>query len=141
MTAGEDFAIFAVFVNELQRFFDRFRRKVFKIIRNHKFSSGKSTTKKRRGRRKNKRNLRFLRFFVVDFHLSLHHCDRLCQAFINRHNFSGRSGRSTCLTPNGARASITALATAGVEPIVPASPTPLAPSGLTVVGVSVWSSS
>src|SRR5215510_5230806 len=33
-------------------------------------SCGKSTTKKRRARRKNRRNLRALRFFVVDFHYS-----------------------------------------------------------------------
>src|SRR2546422_7124340 len=32
-------------------------------------SCGKSTTKKRRARRKKRKNLRALRFFVVDFHL------------------------------------------------------------------------
>ncbi len=37
---------------------------------------------------------------------------------------------SRWVTPNGSSASITALATAGVEPIVAASPMPLAPSGL-----------
>jgi hypothetical protein len=41
-------------------------------------------------------------------------------------------------TPRGARASTTALCTAGVEPMVPDSPMPLAPSGLRGVGVSVW---
>ena len=39
--------------------------------------------------------------------------------------------------PQGESASITALATAGVEPIVAASPMPLAPSGLMGVGVVV----
>ena len=48
---------------------------------------------------------------------------------------------SMSFTPRWARASTTALTTAGVAPIVPASPTPLAPRGLTGVGVSVWSSS
>jgi hypothetical protein len=48
---------------------------------------------------------------------------------------------STSLQPRWASASTTAFAIAGVEPIVPASPTPLAPSGLTGEGVSVWSSS
>src|ERR1700693_958349 len=56
-------------------------------------------------------------------------------------SFSGRSGMSRCVTPNGASASITALTTAGVEPMVPASPTPLTPSGLTVVSVTVRSHS
>ena len=40
-------------------------------------------------------------------------------------------------TPNGANASTTAFCTAGVEPIVPDSPIPYAPSGLSGVGVSV----
>ena len=40
-------------------------------------------------------------------------------------------------TPRCATASITAFCTAGVEPIVAASPMPLAPSGLSGVGVSV----
>ena len=52
-------------------------------------------------------------------------------------SFSGRSGMSMWVMPNGARASTTALAIAGVEPIVPASPTPLIPSGFTSVGVTV----
>jgi hypothetical protein len=38
--------------------------------------------------------------------------------------FSPVSGMSTCETPRGARASITALAMAGVEPIVADSPIP-----------------
>ena len=43
------------------------------------------------------------------------------------------------LTPSGRSASITALVTAGVAAIVPASPTPLTPSELTGHGVSVRS--
>src|ERR1051325_679469 len=57
---------------------------------------------------------------------------------IARHTFSGVSGRSMCFTPSGLRASRTALAMAGVAPMVPASPTPLMPSGLTGLGVMVW---
>src|SRR5205807_1365041 len=52
------------------------------------------------------------------------------------HNFSEVNGISMCATPS---ASAMALATAGVEPIVPASPTPFTPSGLTVVSVTVES--
>ena len=48
---------------------------------------------------------------------------------------------SRCLMPRGASASITALTTAGVEAIVPVSPAPLTPSGLTRWGVSVRPSS
>src|SRR5207249_8086335 len=54
---------------------------------------------------------------------------------------SGAAGMSTCLTPNGARASQTALMIAALEPMVPASPTPLTPSSLSGVGVTVRSSS
>ena len=39
--------------------------------------------------------------------------------------------------PNGSSASSTALAMAGVAPIVPASPAPLTPSGFTGDGVTV----
>ena len=39
--------------------------------------------------------------------------------------------------PSRANASITALTTAGVEPIVASSPMPFAPSGFRGVGVSV----
>src|SRR5262249_12070111 len=57
-----------------------------------------------------------------------------------RHSFSGRSIISTCLTPNSLSASTTADTTLGLEPSVPASPTPLAPSGLTGRGVTgAWS--
>ena len=48
---------------------------------------------------------------------------------------------SMCFTPRCARASTTALATAGVEAIVPAYPAPFAPIGLTFVVVTVRSSS
>ncbi len=54
---------------------------------------------------------------------------------IARHIFSGRAGISRSRTPYGDRASTIALMTQGVDPIVPASPIPLAPSGLTGVGV------
>src|SRR5207237_4316239 len=43
-------------------------------------------------------------------------------------------GISMCLTPSGASASRTALTIAGNAPTVPASPAPLAPSGLSFVG-------
>ena len=48
---------------------------------------------------------------------------------------------SMSVMPNGASASMTALMTAGVEAIAPVSPTPLTPSGLVGLGVSVRSSS
>jgi len=58
-----------------------------------------------------------------------------------RHSFSGRSIMSMCFTPNSLSASTAADTMAGVEPSVPASPHPLAPSGLTgvvqVVGATV----
>ena len=57
---------------------------------------------------------------------------------IARHTRSGVHGRSMWRTPSGASASITAFCTAGVEPIVADSPMPLAPSGLSGVGVSVF---
>src|SRR5581483_9526783 len=60
-------------------------------------------------------------------------------SWIARHTRSGRSGMSMCRTPKGRSASTTAFTTAGVEPIVAASPMPFAPSGLTGVGVTVWS--
>ncbi len=58
-------------------------------------------------------------------------------ATIARHTRSGVQGMSTWRTPRWARASTTALWTDGVEPIVPDSPMPLAPSGFRDVGVSV----
>ena len=44
-----------------------------------------------------------------------------------------------CRTPNGASASITALAMAGVESMVAASPMPLTPSVVRGESVRVWS--
>src|SRR5262245_39370300 len=58
---------------------------------------------------------------------------------MSRQIFSGLKGISRCVTPNGARASMMAFATAGPAPMVPASPQPLAPRGLTGVGVTVRS--
>src|SRR5215831_18088060 len=55
--------------------------------------------------------------------------------------FSGRARISIWVTPKGASASTMALITAGVEPMVPASPTPLTPIGFTGDGVIVRSSS
>ena len=48
---------------------------------------------------------------------------------------------SISVTPRADSASITALITAGVDAIVPVSPTPLAPSGFVGLGVSVRPSS
>ena len=47
---------------------------------------------------------------------------------------SGVAGMSMWSTPNSESASISALATAGSAPTVPASPAPLTPSGLVLVG-------
>ena len=52
-----------------------------------------------------------------------------------RQTLLGVAGMSRSLTPRGASASSTALITAGGEPIAPASPQPLTPSGLCVHGV------
>src|SRR5688572_14708900 len=49
------------------------------------------------------------------------------------------SGMSRWRTPKDFSASTTALTMAGVEPMVAASPMPLAPIGLNGVGVTVWS--
>src|SRR5438105_13737562 len=43
-------------------------------------------------------------------------------------------GISICVTPSGVSASSTALTIAGKAPTVPASPAPLAPKGLSLVG-------
>ena len=53
------------------------------------------------------------------------------------HTRSGVRGMSMWRTPRWDRASTTAFWTAGVEPMVPDYPTPLAPSGLFGLGVSV----
>ena len=44
---------------------------------------------------------------------------------------------SMCRTPKGASASMTAFCTAGVEPMVPASPMPFTPIGFDGLGVTV----
>ena len=54
-----------------------------------------------------------------------------------RQTFSGEQGISMWRTPRWLTASITAFCTAGIEPIVPDSPMPLAPNGFRGVGVSV----
>ena len=51
---------------------------------------------------------------------------------------SAVQGMSMCFTPRCETASTTALWIAGVEPIVPDSPMPLAPSGLRGLSVSVF---
>ena len=58
-----------------------------------------------------------------------------------RQTRSGVHGIWMSLTPNWRTASTTALTTAGVEAIVPASPTPLVPSVLVSDGVVLWSTS
>src|SRR4051812_41810572 len=63
---------------------------------------------------------------------------RVACSWMMRHSFSGRSIMSMCFMPSASDAAATI---AGVEPSVPASPTPLAPSGLTGVGVTVECSS
>ena len=56
---------------------------------------------------------------------------------IARHTRSAVNGMSRWRTPRCDSASTTAFCTAGVEPMVPDSPMPLAPSGLRGVGVSI----
>ena len=58
-----------------------------------------------------------------------------------RQTFSGLAGIVTSVTPYGESASTTALITAGVEAIVPVSPTPLTPSGFVGLGALTRSSS
>src|SRR5919205_2894446 len=53
----------------------------------------------------------------------------------------GVVGMSMCRTPRWATASMTAFCTAGVAPIVPASPMPFAPSAFIGVGVAISTSS
>src|SRR5680860_236670 len=62
-------------------------------------------------------------------------------AWMAFHTRSGVHGIMMSLAPNWRTASTTALTTAGVEAIVPASPTPLVPSVLVVEGVVLWSTS
>ena len=56
-------------------------------------------------------------------------------SWMARHTRCEVVGISMSLTPNWRTASSTALTMAGVEAIVPASPTPLTPSGFDVAGV------
>ena len=53
------------------------------------------------------------------------------------HTRCGDAGMSRCLTPTGASASCTAFIIAAGAPMAPASPQPLAPSGLCVHGVTL----
>src|SRR5689334_24970645 len=57
-----------------------------------------------------------------------------------RHTWAGVSGMSACRTPYGRSASMTALTTAGGDPTVADSPTPLAPIGWRGDGVT-WAPS
>ena len=57
------------------------------------------------------------------------------------HTRSGVHGIWMSLTPRCRTASTIAFTTAGVEAMVPASPTPLVPSVLVVDGLVVWSMS
>ena len=54
-----------------------------------------------------------------------------------RHTFIAVAGISTSVTPSGASASMMAFITTGMAPTVPASPAPLAPSGLYLVGTGL----
>ena len=60
-------------------------------------------------------------------------------ALMALHTRSGVHGMRMSFTPNWRTASTIAFTTAGVEAIVPASPTPLVPSVLVVDGLVVWS--
>src|SRR6266702_3280196 len=78
-------------------------------------------------------------FLLLTFPAQYVHFTRLPRLYfwwMILHNFSEVNGISTFATPS---ASATAFATAGVEPMVPASPTPFTPNGLTGVGVTVES--
>ena len=57
-----------------------------------------------------------------------------------RHTRSGVAGMSISMIPSGANASTTAFMIAGGAPMVPASPQPLAPSGLCAQSVVLVSS-
>src|SRR5581483_7893542 len=71
--------------------------------------------------------------------LSRDHAAPPFATLIARQTRCGVHGISMSVTPSGRSASMMALTTAGVEAIVPASPTPLTPSGFVVAGVSVRS--
>ena len=63
------------------------------------------------------------------------------RSWIARQTRSAVQGMSMCVTPRWLSASTTALWIAGVEPIVPDSPMPLAPSGLRGLSVCVFDTS
>ena len=77
------------------------------------------------------------RAYVVE--LDGDHCDSPFAAPMACQTFIGEHGIGTSLTPSGRSASTTALTIAGVDAIVPASPTPFTPNELVVEGVSVRS--
>src|SRR5271165_5316958 len=66
---------------------------------------------------------------------------RMGRPWMARQTWAGVSGMSACRTPYGRSASITALTTAGGDPTVADSPTPLAPRGWCGDGVTVMPSS
>src|ERR1035438_9315900 len=76
---------------------------------------------------------------AIDCHAELHWL--ALASLIAAQTRAGVVGMSMWRTPRWLTASMTALCMAGVAPIVPASPIPLAPSGLMVAGVSLTSSS
>src|SRR5215813_13188676 len=81
-------------------------------------------------------------FLAVDGQFDLHYALAFFDAaWIAFHTRSGVVGMSMCRTPRWETASMTAFCTAGVAPIVPASPMPLTPSGLYVVSVTISTSS
>ena len=61
----------------------------------------------------------------------------LCTFAIAAHTRCGDAGIAICETPIGARALTTAAMTAGMLPTVPASPIPLMPKGLILVGTGL----
>src|SRR5712691_5803697 len=75
---------------------------------------------------------------AVDGHADLHWLS--LASLIAAQTLAGVVGMSMCLTPRWLTASMTAFCMAGAAPMVPASPIPLAPSGL-AAGVSLASSS
>src|SRR6516165_6825090 len=78
---------------------------------------------------------------AVDGQVDLHWLLAFHASLMAVHTRCGVAGMSMCLTPRWDTASTTAFWTAGVEPIEPASPMPLAPSGFRSVGVSLATSS
>src|ERR1700757_119210 len=78
---------------------------------------------------------------AVDGQVDLHWLLAFRASLIAVHTRCGVAGMSMCLTPRWDTASTTAFWTAGVEPIVPASPMPFTPSGFRSVGVSLVTSS